>query len=163
MNGAKQAHSVPGGYFCTGKVACVKRITLSGHSVSLSSPRSAGGRQFLPGARPKCRIAPQLMMAISRVKFRPNASTIGQTSDDCGLAPINSSLLPTLKQFGFGRVGPCIATNVSAWMLAQNMARDGHTRGASGAYNASEHTEARKRYAWCVLVALARFRGRVTQ
>lgn len=134
----------------------------------LTANQAVGDDYCWREAGQKYGISPQLLMAISWVESRHNPSAIGKnnTSVDYGHAQINSWWLPTLEKHGIGREDlfkPCIATHVSAWILAQNIARYGYTWEAIGAYNASERNPgARKRYVWRVFNALARFEERVT-
>jgi soluble lytic murein transglycosylase-like protein len=83
-----------------------------------------------------------LVRAIAKTEsdYNPNARNINTDgSEDIGVMQINSSWLPTLRQFGIGREqlkDPCTNVNIGSWILAKNIEQYGDTWRAVGAYNA---------------------------
>lgn len=93
-----------------------------------------------------------LLRAISHVESRGNTAALNSNrngSYDIGHMQINSSWLPTLRQYGIDERqlwDPCLNTFIGAWVLADNIARLGFTWNAVGAYNAASPA-LRRRYA----------------
>lgn len=110
------------------------------------------------------RIHPDLLRAISKVESSGNANAMNRNrngSRDIGHMQINSTWLPTLKQYGISErslFDPCINTFVGAWVLANNFKDLGYNWVAIGAYNAKSKDK-RIRYARKVATALDRIRG----
>lgn len=111
------------------------------------------------------RVAPELLMAISKVEsdFNPNAMNVNRGSVDHGHMQINSGWLASLKTFGISReqlFDPCTSTRAGAWILARNIDRYGYNWEAVGAYHASEkNPTARREYAWKIYRALQKIKG----
>ena len=69
-----------------------------------------------------------------RIVSRPNSNS----NVDIGMMQINSSWLPTLKQYGISErhlLNACTNIYVGAWILANNFVSHGRTWRAIGAYN----------------------------
>ena len=92
-------------------------------------------------------INPYLLYAIAKTESGLNPRAVNRAnrngSYDVGLMQINSSWFPTLARFGITErelYEPCVAIDVGAWILSQNMSRLGRTWDAVGAYNAADET-----------------------
>ena len=105
-----------------------------------------------------------LLKGISRVESGGNPNALNRNRDgsfDIGHMQINSRWLPKLSLFGISRDqlwDPCTNTLVGAWILAQNVRREGYSWSAIGAYNATS-AEKRDRYARKVSEAMKRERA----
>ena len=93
-------------------------------------------------AAERYKVSETLLRAIAKTEsnFNAKASNINTNgTEDIGVMQINSSWLPTLKQFGIGREElkqACTNVNVGAWIMAKNIEQHGDTWRAVGAYNA---------------------------
>ena len=105
-----------------------------------------------------------LLKGISRGESGGNPNALNRNRDgsfDIGHMQINSRWLPKLSLFGISRDqlwDPCTNTLVGAWILAQNIRREGYSWSAIGAYNATS-AEKRDRYARKVSEAMKRERA----
>ena len=133
-------------------------------SASLSPSREVDA--CLQQAANKHGVAYALLVAIAEQEssFNPNAlrkpMAAGNSdgSVDYGLMQINSSWLPTLRQYGVTAshlFQPCVNADIGAWILANNFKRLGVTWNAVGAYNAQTQWK-RVRYATGVYQKLQR-------
>lgn len=124
-------------------------------SASLSPSREVD--QCLQQAANKHGVAYMLLVSIAEQESgfnphavrKPMAAGNSDGSIDYGLMQINSSWLPTLRQYGVTAsqlFQPCVNADVGAWILASNFKRLGVTWNAVGAYNAQTQWK-RVRYA----------------
>lgn len=89
-----------------------------------------------------------LLYAVGQVESNHRVDAIGINkggkSRDLGVMQINSTWLPTLKQFGITEhillTQPCTNIQVGAWILSNEVARFGYSWQAIGAYNAGPIT-----------------------
>jgi soluble lytic murein transglycosylase-like protein len=96
------------------------------------------------GAATRYTINKSLLVAIARTEsqMNPNAQSPKNKdgSYDIGLMQVNSTWLPTLKQYGLSKadlLSACTNIYVGAWIMANNISRHGATWNAVGAYNAT--------------------------
>ncbi len=98
-------------------------------------------------------IDPWLLYAIGYTESRHNPQAVNGTNKnrtrDMGLMQINSSWLPTLRQYGISEsnlFNACASTYIGAWIMAKNFKRYGYSWEAIAAYNVgSLNTPARQR------------------
>jgi soluble lytic murein transglycosylase-like protein len=139
-------------------------LPLVAMSASLSPSREVDA--CLQQAANKHGVAYALLVSIAEQEsgFNPQAvrkpMTAGNSdgSVDYGLMQINSSWLPTLRQYGVTAsqlFQPCVNADIGAWILANNFKRLGVTWNAVGAYNAQTQWK-RVRYATGVYQKLQR-------
>lgn len=90
-------------------------------------------------------VNPFLLYAIAKTESNLNPAAIGPKNKngtyDIGLMQINSSWLPTLRQYGIGEaelMDACTNIQVGAWILSGKMQRLGNSWTAVGAYNAGD-------------------------
>lgn len=87
-------------------------------------------------------IDPWLLYAIGYTESRHNPNAINRANKnstrDVGLMQINSSWLPTLRQYGISEANlynACASTYIGAWIMAKNFKRYGYSWEAIAAYN----------------------------
>ncbi len=114
---------------------------------------SAGARACWQEIGHKYGISPYLLYAIAKTESGLNPHAVNRANRngtyDIGLMQINSAWLPTLARYGITEHAlyePCVAIDVGAWILVQNMRRMGQSWDAVGAYNAVDDAR-RLRYA----------------
>jgi len=98
-------------------------------------------------------IDPWLLYAIGYTESRHNPNAVNGTNRnktrDMGLMQINSSWLPTLRQYGISEsnlFNACASTYIGAWIMAKNFKRYGYSWEAIAAYNVgSLNTPERRR------------------
>lgn len=97
-------------------------------------------------------ITEKLLRSIAIHESAGNPSAVHRNkngSEDIGIMQINSSWLPRLNRLGIRRrdlFSACTNEQVGAWILAMNIARNGKTWRAVGAYNAASPAK-QERYA----------------
>ncbi|WP_410831496.1 lytic transglycosylase domain-containing protein [Paraburkholderia sp. SIMBA_030] len=111
----------------------------------------------------------RLVRAIVTVESGQHPNVVHLNPDgttDIGLMQINSRWLATLAHFGISRAAlydGCTNAYVGAWILSQDIRRDGLTWDAVGAYNAGTHEKrvayARRIYARMIAAPAAEAAG----
>ncbi|NPV51714.1 MAG: lytic transglycosylase domain-containing protein [Candidatus Methanofastidiosum sp.] len=99
------------------------------------------------------RVNPLLLWGIAKVESGFNPFALNKNANgtyDIGIMQINSSWIPTLKNYGLYDTkqlwDPCYNIYVGAWVLKQCIDRHGYTWEAVGCYNAVSTTK-RVKYA----------------
>lgn len=116
--------------------------TSAAHAQSNKIPWENGSQPCWEDAARYHGIDPWLLYAIGYTESRHNPKAINRANKnstrDVGLMQINSSWLPTLRQYGISEnnlYNACASTYIGAWIMAKNFKRYGYSWEAIAAYN----------------------------